>query len=119
MNYPVNYGGGIKVQAISISNDGNTESWPVFKVTGDFFLGFSITDGGNNKITYNGIVTMTDPVTIDTGAGTATQGRTDKSVNLSSREWFSIPAGKSIQPIFLPKQDAAGWCDIMYRDTWI
>jgi len=119
MNYPVNYGGGIKVMAVSMFNAGNTEAWPVFKVTGDFMQGFSITDGGDNKITYEGIVTMTAPVTIDTGAGTARQGGIDKSVNLSKREWFNIPAGKSIQPLFLPKQDAAGWCDIMFRDTWI
>lgn len=119
MNYPVNYGGGIKVQAVSMENRGNTNSWPVFKVTGDFFAGFNITDGAGKIITYDGVVTMTAPVTIDTGAGTATQNGVDKSSSLSRRDWFSIPAKKSIQPMFLPKQDAVGWCDIMFRDTWI
>jgi hypothetical protein len=119
MDYPVNYGGAISVQAVSISNRGNTYSWPIFKVTGDFFQGFSVTNAAGKVITYDGVVTMTAPVTIDTGAGTATQNGTDKSTGLSSRDWFSIPPNQSIQPMFLPKQDAVGWCDIMYRDTWI
>lgn len=119
LDYPINYGGGIKVQAVSMLNRGNTHSWPKFTVTGNFFEGFSITDNSGHIITYDGIVTMSAPVTIDTGAGTATQNGIDKSNQLSRRDWFSIPPGATIQPSFLPKVDAAGWCDIIYRDTWI
>lgn len=119
MDYPVNYGGGVKVQAVIIENNGNTESWPKFVVTGNFMEGFSVTDNNGKFLTYDGIVTMQSPVTIDTASGTSTQNGNDTTTRLSRRDWFSIPAGGSIQPLFLPTLDGVGWCDIMYRDTWI
>jgi hypothetical protein len=119
MDYPVSFGGGLNVQVTSMMNSGNTHSWPKFIVTGNYFEGFTVSDSAGHFITYDGIVTMSAPVTIDTGAGTASQNGVDKSSLLSRRDWFSIPPGQSIQPMFLPKQDAAGWCDIIYRDTWI
>lgn len=119
IDYPLDYGGPIQSQAVSISNAGNTDAWPVFKVTGDYFSGFQITDGLNSVITYEGIVTLTAPVFIDTAKGTAIQNGTNKSSLLTRRDWFSIPAGSSLSPRFFPIQDAFGWCDIMYRDTWI
>lgn len=120
LNYPMNYGGGTKlVQALTMTNNGNTHSWPKFMVTGNFFEGFTVTDNAGNFITYDGVVTMSAPVTIDTGTGTAMQGGSDKSSLLSRRDWFSIPPGQTIQPSFLPKLDSVGWCDIIYRDTWI
>jgi hypothetical protein len=119
ISYPMSFGGPIQTQVLSISNNGNTNSWPVFKVTGDYFLGFRIHDGLDSFITFDGMVSMSAPVIVDTGRGTATQNGVDKSSLLSRRDWFSIPAGGSIAPRFLPIQDAAGWCDIMYRDTWI
>lgn len=119
MDYPLNYGGGTKVQAIAIENNGNTESWPTFTVTGNFLDGFSITNNNGKYLTYRGVVTMQSPITIDTASGTATQNGTDVTVGLSQRDWFSIPPGGSIQPLFLPTVDGVGWCDILYRDTWI
>jgi hypothetical protein len=119
ISYPMNFGGPIKTQAVTISNDGNAISWPVFRVTGDYFSGFEVTDGLNSIIRYEGIVTRTAPVFIDTARGTATQNGVDNSRMLSRRDWFGIPPESSIAPRFLPIQDAFGWCDIMYRDTWI
>lgn len=119
LDYPVNYGGSVKVQAVAMTNRGNTESWPIFRVTGDFFSGFHITNNAGSIVTFEGVVTMSSPVTIDMAAGTATQGGIDKSTMLTRRDWFYIPPGGSVQPMFFPIMDAAGWCDIMYRDTWI
>jgi hypothetical protein len=117
--YPMNYGGSTQLQAVTIYNDGNSPSWPVFTVTGNFFTGFEITDGLNSVIRYDSAVTMQAPVIIDTAKGSAMQMGADNSRYLSRRDWFSIPPKSSIQPKFVPFQDAAGWCDIMYRDTWI
>lgn len=119
VEYPIDYGGGIIAQAHSISNRGNTHAWPRFTVTGDYFEGFTVSDSNGHFITYDGVVTRSAPVTIDSASGTASQGGVDKSSSLSKRDWFSIPPGDSIQPLFLPKLDAPGWCDIIYRDTWI
>lgn len=119
MDYPLDYGGGVKEISYYISNRGNTEAWPKFVVRGNYYDGFSITNNAGSIITYDGIVSNSAPVTIDTATGTATQSGVDKSSLLSRRDWFSIPPGGIIQPMFLPKQDAVGWCDIIYRDTWI
>lgn len=119
LSYPMNFGGPVKSQAQAIFNNGNTESWPVFVVTGDYFSGFSVSDGNSSFITFTGTVTTSSPVTIDTAAGTAMQNGVDRSILLSRRDWFSIPPNSAIQPAFNPIQDAFGWCDIIYRDTWI
>jgi hypothetical protein len=119
MDYPLDYGGATKVQVIAMHNNGNTDSWPVFIVTGNFFKGFHITNNSGKIITYEGIVSLRDPVTIDTGSGTATQSGSDRSTMITRRDWFSIPPGGSIQPMFYPIEDSVGWCDIIYRDTWI
>lgn len=101
------------------SNNGNVESWPVIKVSGDFIQGFTVRNVRGDEVTYTGPVTIASPVTIDMGKGTVMQGGWDKSILLSKRDWWSIQPGEIVQPIFVPKQGGTGWCDILFRDTWI
>src|SRR4030095_5702122 len=119
LTYPLNYNiiGGDAAQ--TIQNSGNSTAYPVFKVTGDYFSGFMLSDGLGNFVKFDGMVTFSSPVTIDMGRGVAFQGGVDKTTLLSRRDWFGIPAGKTIAPIFTPIQNGSGWCDIIYRDTWI
>lgn len=119
LNYPLDYGSTIQQQTTYLTNVGNVTAWPVFTVTGDFFSGFSITDNLGNFIVYNGAVSMQAPVTIDTRTGSASQSGSDRTTFLSKRDWFGVPPKKSIQPKFNPIQGTTGWCDILYRDTWI
>jgi hypothetical protein len=118
-DYPLDYGGTIVRQSTTIYNDGNTDSWPTFIITGDFNGGFTLGNNAGKLIKYDGIVTTSAPVIIDTAAGTAMQNGINKSISLSRRDWFSIPPQQSIQPLFSPTQNTFGWCDIVYRDTWI
>jgi Phage tail protein len=119
LSYPLNFGGPVVSTAVAIGNNGNTKSWPIFKVTGDYPSGFKIWDGLNSFITYDGVVSTQAPVTIDTFKGAAFQNGIDQSTALSQRDWFGIPPKSSIAPRFLPIQDSFGWCDIIFRDTWI
>lgn len=119
LDYPLDYNTPSTVTAQTIYNAGNIDAWPEFKVTGDFSDGFTITDNKNGRVTYRGLVTMNSPVTLDMLRGTATQNGTDKSILLTNRDWFGIPAKSSIRPAFIPFREGNGWCDIMYRDTWI
>lgn len=119
MDYPLDYGGATKVQVYAVENGGNTMAYPVFQVVGSYLSGFSITDTTGRVLKFDGIVTNSAPVIIDNAAGTATQNGNDVTTLLSRRDWISIPAGGSIQPFFIPTMDGVGWCDIMYRDTWI
>lgn len=117
--YPISYGTGSTAPQVYITNNGNVDSWPIFRVEGNFNAGFHIKNNKGSIVTYLGMVTMTSPVTIDMAAGTAMQNGQDRSVNLSRRDWFSVGPKSSIRPTFEPIQDGPGWCDIMYRDTWI
>ena len=117
--YPLDFG--FVEEAIVIKNNGNTDSWPIFEVVGNYDQGFTITDGRNRSVIYNGVVTLEAPVRIDMAAGTATQNGIDKTMNVSRRDWFPIAKNTSMVPTFQPKNTAvgSGWCDIIYRDAWI
>ncbi len=118
--YPLNYNvANPYVFSPVMTNSGNATAWPRFKVTGDYYSGFTLTDGKNRRVTFNGPVTRSSPVEIDMKKGTATQGGVDKSTLLSERHWINILAGETIKPEFLPIQNASGWCDIIIRDTFI
>jgi hypothetical protein len=119
IKYPMDFNLGTLNTAQTIKNNGNAEAWPVFKVIGDYYSGFTITDNVGSVVRYTGMVTMTAPVFVDMGRGTATQNGVDKTTLVTSREWFSIPPGGTISPRFTPIQNGSGWCDIIYRDTWI
>lgn len=120
LSYPLNYNSpAVQPMSPTISNLGNTTAWPKFKITGDYFSGFILTDGMNNKVTYNGVVSNSAPVEIDMGRGTATQSGNDKTVLISDRNWFGILPNSTISPEFKPIQPASGWCDIIIRDTFI
>jgi hypothetical protein len=120
LDYPTDYGSTNGYQGKFVYNNGNAPSWPQFKVHGDYADGFTITDNLGNFITYTGSVMFSAAVTIDTKTGAVSQSGSDRSTYLSQREWFSIPEGGSIQPSFIPVySNASGWCDIIYRDTWI
>lgn len=119
LDYPLNYNESVSGDPSLVTNTGNTDSWPEFKVSGTFNSGFTITDGLNKKVTYRGVVTPQSPVTINMGTGTALQNGVDKTVRLTDRDWISIPARQTLRPSFSAIGVGEGWCDIIYRDTWI
>lgn len=119
LDYPLNYNAQTTTPLNqSVTNNGNISAWPKFKITGDYFSGFSITNGFK-KITYLGPVSYSSPIVIDTAKGTAIQDGVDKSSFLTDRDWFSVAPLETIYPKFTPVQDASGWCDIIIRDTFI
>lgn len=118
--YPLSYNvQNLQSAAPTMANNGNAPSWPKFKVSGDYYAGFTVTDGRDKKVTYSSAVYMSSPVTIDMAKGTATQNGVDKTVYVSERDWFSVLPGETIRPEFKPIQSASGWCDIIIRDTFI
>lgn len=119
LTYPLQFNAPVKLQSTFAENDGNASAWPIFKVTGDYLSGFTVTNGQGRKVTYRGAVSSSAPVFIDMGQGSAIQNNVDKSYNLSERDWFAIEPGTTIQPQFIPLDGGSGWCDIIYRDTWI
>lgn len=119
IQYPLYYFADPNNVTQSVRNDGNSDAWPVFRITGDYTDGFSLFDNVNSVVTYSGPVSMFAPVEIDMGRGTAIQNGVDKTVNVSQRQWFSISPGQTMRPSFIPLISGSGWCDILIRDTWI
>lgn len=125
LKYPIKYALNYNIPVGEVSytqpatNNGNVEAWPVMVITGNYPLGFSLSDQNGGLVTYTGQVTMSNPVTVDMAKGSVTQAGVDKSVLLTDRKWWSIQPGGIVQPLFLPKQAGPGWCDILFRDTWI
>ena len=118
--YPMNYNAtNVANPDMVVVNRGNVPAWPKFKVTGDYFSGFTITNGLDKKITFTGPVSMQSTVLIDNAKGTVIQNGIDKSYLLTDRDWFSIRPDEGVVPEFKPIQNASGWCDIMIRDTFV
>lgn len=119
IRYPLSFSAPVQLQASFVDNLGNTTSWPSFVVRGDYFAGFAINNGLGSSVIYAGPVTSSAPVRINMAEGSAIQNGVDKSYNLRDRDWFGIAPGSTIQPQFIPLDAGSGWCDIIYRDTWI
>lgn len=120
VTYPMDYG--LPPGAItspSVTNIGNVESYPQFVVTGTYSGGFSISNGKDRRVTFSGDTTMASPVTIDMRKGTIVQNGVDKSTLLLERNWFSVAPGETILPQFSSVNPGSGWCDIIFRSTWI
>lgn len=119
LKFPLNFHTDIQDQLRVVSNAGNSNSWPMFRVTGNLPAGFVLSDNRGNLVRYEGPVSQYAPVLVDMGRGTAVQNGVDNSVLLSIRQWFPIEPNQSLSPSFEPIVTGAGWCDIIYRDTWI
>lgn len=120
VDYIIDYHSDVEVGGVvSVTNNGNVEAWPSFAVNGEYNSGFSIADGRGSEVRWEGFVTSASPVTVDMLNGTVIQSGRDRSDLLSKREWFSVQPGETIQPIFNAVQPGLGWCDIIFRDTWI
>lgn len=119
ITYPLDYHMSGSNLSTTVTNEGNSIAWPSFRITGDYFSGFTITDNQNSTVTYSGIVTMSAPVTIDMKTGTATQSGADKTTFIGRREWFGVKPSATLRPKFTPNAAGNGWCDIIIRDTWI
>lgn len=120
LSYPLDFNNASDPLAYgAATNNGNVECWPKIIVTGDYPQGFSVSNNRGGLVTYTGQVTLSSPVTIDMGKGSVTQGGVDKSILLSRRDWWSILPGETVEPAFIPVQVGVGWCDILFRDTWI
>lgn len=120
ITYPLDFGSDEEVSTTTITNDGNSPSWPIYTVDTYLPNGFSIINGAN-KITFGGAVTGGAPVIIDTFKGTATVDGFDRTYQLIQRDWTPIPPYGSLTVDFKPLggQESAAWADITWRDTWL
>ncbi|QIK83115.1 phage tail domain-containing protein [Sanguibacter sp. HDW7] len=90
---------------MTLTNPGTAPAWPQFRIEGPTPAGgFEIicVDTGRT-IRYVGAVPAGSHVEINPASGTATlDDVADRGGQLVRREWFSVPAGKSIEIYFAP-----------------
>lgn len=123
LGFPLNYSDVLeKPKNPTIQNKGNSEAFPTFTVNANT-SGFKITNGAGKSIIYSGNTTKGSPVVIDTFTGRASVGGSDRSYNLTSRQWFTVPPGGSIKPtvdfVANPDIEADLQMTVNIRDTWI
>ncbi len=90
---------------MTLSNPGTAPAWPQFRVDGPAPVGgFEIICVSSGRtIRYTGTVPAGSHVEIDSALGTATlDDVADRGGQLTSRDWFPVPAGQSIEVFFAP-----------------
>lgn len=97
-----------------LTNAGNTPAWPVVFIPGPW-PGGSIFLGGQ-AVTYTGTLQASDSLVIDYATGLATlNGSVDRTYNLTSRQFTSVPAGGSVSVFF---SAPSGTAQVTTADIW-
>jgi hypothetical protein len=92
MGSPLDFGMLGSGGSVSFTNTGTAPTEPIFTISGALSAGFQITwvETGQH-LTYS--FPVGSDLVIDCGAGTASTQGQDRSVYLTQRDWFSVPAG--------------------------
>ena len=92
LTYPLSYGATGAGGSVQFTNTGDTNTEPVFTISGALTAGFQITwvETGQH-LTYS--FPVGSDLVVDCGAGTATTQGQDRTSYLTSRDWFSVPSG--------------------------
>lgn len=94
--YSLTYGAAGNPGQLTIRNGGTADTTVVFTVSGSLPLGFAISSTSGELISYPLAVGASQPVVIDTGAGTVLlEGTSDRRAYLTSADWMTVPAGTS------------------------
>lgn len=100
-----------------LTNDGNADSWPTFKVTGDFARGFRLISG-SQVFEYPEPVFRGAPVTVSPGR--VMVGNQEMSHEVSRRGWISIGPYSAITPRLVSLDTyGEGRADVTWRSTYI
>lgn len=112
----LSYGAAITSQD-PISNPGNAPAWPHFLIVGDFPSGFRVSAGG--RVVEWPVPTVPQaPVLVDM-SGSIWVGSSNQTHRAGRTEWFDIPPGSTIDPVFEPIQFGSGWAEARIWPTFL
>lgn len=96
------YGANGNLGRVSLTNEGTAETWPILEVTGELTSGFYVQALDTGQVVrYDRVVPAGSVVSIDFRTGEVlVDGASDASTYLTRDEFFSIPAGGSVQVQF-------------------
>ncbi|WP_284252351.1 hypothetical protein [Litorihabitans aurantiacus] len=117
--YPITYGTAEIAQNTAVLvNDGNEAAHPVVSVRGDFPSGFRLTSG-DSELTYSAPVFAGTPVVVDFLSRTVTQSGGLRTVHLTRRDFWEVPAGGSASITLIPISAGYGWAEAVVTDTYL
>lgn len=122
LKWPLDWGdGGLDGNSGIVYNSGNAAGGPVITVHGNFPQGVTLMDSEGRSLVFDGPVLSGSPVTFDCRPGrrTVKAGGVNQSALLSSREWFTVPAGGDLGVSFLPHTAGNGWAETTMQDVWL
>ncbi|KAB1659014.1 phage tail family protein [Pseudoclavibacter sp. CFCC 11306] len=122
LKWPLDWGdGGLDGNSGIVYNAGNAAGGPVITVHGNFPQGVTLMDSLGRSLVFDGPVLSGSPVTFDCRPGrrTVKANGVNKSALLSSREWFTVPAGGDLGISFLPHTTGNGWAEVTMQDVWL
>jgi hypothetical protein len=97
--FPLDFGAGQAGGTFALTNNGNTDAWPIFEVTGPI-TGPVITDTDSGRaleFTAGFQIIAGQTLRIDSDLGTVAIGPASRRNELATADWFSIPAGETRQ----------------------
>lgn len=109
--------GATRQRPLTLTNYGNATAYPRFEVIGDFPTGFRITMNGC-RVEYIAESFSRQPVTVDM-SGSVTVGGSDRTYNLSAREWVGIDPGRSASPELEPLGLGEGYANVTFRSRYL
>lgn len=112
----LDFGAGVTGDEV-IQNLGNTTSYPIVWVYGDFPGGWHLTAGGRS-IVWPWPTALTAPVRVDM-SGSIWIGPDNVTHLASVRRWVSIPKHGSLSLTLAPIQGGSGWAEVHQRDTYL
>lgn len=82
---------------VTLSNPGTSDAWPTFTITGPLLGGVVLSDvASGRQIVYSGDVTSSGVLLIvDSSVGRATLNGSDRTGQLTVKQWWPVPAGGS------------------------
>lgn len=82
---------------VTLFNPGTTDAFLTFTITGPVLGGFTLTDvSSGRQIAYAGdVATGAVVLIVDSATGRATLNGADRTGELTSKQWWSVPAGGS------------------------
>lgn len=104
--YPVNYGTPGNPGSVALTNNGTTDADPVFVFTGPLTSPSVTRADTGDTLTYNGTLTATDTLSIDSGTGAVLLDGINRRAQVSVSNWFSVP-GKSTVTVLFRSANAA------------
>ena len=112
------WGSGAPNAVPHVTNHGTAPAYPRIVVRGDFPSGVRIGNGLGSRVVYQAGCSISSPVTFDFESRSAFTPTGDATVAITTRDFWSVAPGETIQPTLEPLQEGGGSATLYMCDTY-